>query len=76
MRYLWQLTEVAFEGWKDLFEDHVIAEAAVDRLYNPSEVITLKGESFRECSSKETIEVIKVRFSVIDISSYSQRLLQ
>ena len=59
MRYLRQLTEVASEGWKDLFEDHVIAEATVDRLPNPSEVTTLKVGSFRERSSKKTIKIIK-----------------
>jgi DNA replication protein DnaC len=35
-------------GWKTLFQDSVISDAIIDRLNNPSENITLTGESFRK----------------------------
>ncbi len=41
-------SQVDSAGWKGLFEDPVIGEAIVDRLRNPSEEITLKGESYRK----------------------------
>ncbi|MBC7690949.1 MAG: hypothetical protein H7222_04220 [Methylotenera sp.] len=36
------------KGWHKLFEDPVIAEAAIDRMKNPSMQIILKGSSYRE----------------------------
>ena len=41
-------SQVDPRGWLKLFDDPVIAEAIVDRLANPSQVITLKGGSYRE----------------------------
>ena len=41
-------SQVHPDGWIKLFEDPVIAEAVVDRLRNPSQIITLKGGSYRE----------------------------
>jgi DNA replication protein DnaC len=41
-------SQVEPEGWKTLFEDRVVSEAIVDRLHNPSDNITLTGESFRK----------------------------
>lgn len=41
-------SQVDAKGWRSLFDDPVIAEAIVDRLANPSQVITLKGGSYRE----------------------------
>lgn len=41
-------SQVDPKGWKKLFEDPVIAEAIVDRIINPSQIITLKGGSYRE----------------------------
>lgn len=35
-------------GWKDLFEDQVIAEAILDRLINCAHIFELKGGSFRK----------------------------
>lgn len=35
-------------GWKDLFEDQVIAEAILDRLINCAHIFELKGDSFRK----------------------------
>lgn len=40
-------SQVSPKGWMNLFEDQVIAQAIVDRMENPSELITLKGESYR-----------------------------
>lgn len=41
-------SQVSPQGWKNLFEDSVISEAIVDRLVNPSETITLDGQSYRK----------------------------
>jgi DNA replication protein DnaC len=41
-------SQVHPDGWGKLFEDPVIAEAIVDRLKNPSQILTLKGGSYRE----------------------------
>ena len=41
-------SQVDPKGWKRLFEDPVIAEAIVDRMANPSQILTLKGGSYRE----------------------------
>jgi DNA replication protein DnaC len=41
-------SQVHPDGWQKLFEDPVIAEAIVDRLRNPSQILTLKGGSYRE----------------------------
>jgi DNA replication protein DnaC len=40
-------SQVTPEGWKKLFEDPVIAEAATDRMRHPSKQITLTGSSYR-----------------------------
>jgi DNA replication protein DnaC len=40
-------SQVSPAGWLSLFEDRVIGESIVDRLSNPTEIITLKGESVR-----------------------------
>ncbi len=40
-------SQVHPDGWYKLFEDPVIGEAIVDRLKNPSQIITLKGGSYR-----------------------------
>jgi DNA replication protein DnaC len=41
-------SQVTPAGWYTLFEDKVIAEAIVDRLTKPSEIIELKGGSYRD----------------------------
>ncbi len=41
-------SQVEPAGWKTLFQDSVISDAIIDRLNNPSENITLTGESFRK----------------------------
>jgi DNA replication protein DnaC len=41
-------SQVSPQGWSDLFEDSVISEAICDRLVNPSEIIELKGSSYRK----------------------------
>ena len=41
-------SQVHPDGWNKLFEDPVIAEAIVDRLKSPSQILTLKGGSYRE----------------------------
>lgn len=41
-------SQVDPRGWMKLFDDPVIAEAIVDRLVNPSQIIILKGGSYRE----------------------------
>lgn len=48
-------SQVDSRGWSKLFEDPVIAEAIVDRLTNPSQVITLKGGSYRERLGKKAL---------------------
>ena len=40
-------SQVKTAGWKSLFEDPVVAEAIVDRMSNPAQVIQLKGTSYR-----------------------------
>jgi hypothetical protein len=41
--------QVEPQGWLELFEDPLIGEAIVDRLIQPSQKITLKGDkSYRE----------------------------
>jgi DNA replication protein DnaC len=39
-------SQVEPAGWKTLFQASVISDAIIDRLNNPSENITLTGESF------------------------------
>ena len=41
-------SQVEPAGWRTLFQDSVISDAIIDRLNNPSENITLTGESFRK----------------------------
>jgi DNA replication protein DnaC len=41
-------SQVKPEGWLTLFEDKITAEALIDRLSNPSTIITMKGGSYRE----------------------------
>ncbi len=41
-------SQVDPEGWRTLFQDSVISEAIIDRLINPSDKITLTGESYRK----------------------------
>jgi len=41
-------SQVDPKGWKGLFEDQVVAEAIIDRLQNPSDIVQLKGESYRK----------------------------
>lgn len=41
-------SQVSSAGWRNLFEDPVIAEAIIDRLQNPSESLTLTGPSYRK----------------------------
>lgn len=40
-------------GWTKLFDDPLIAEALVNRLVHPSQIVTLKGNSYREKIKKE-----------------------
>lgn len=40
-------SQVTPEGWKKLFEDPVIAEATIDRMRNPSKLITISGPTYR-----------------------------
>lgn len=41
-------SQVDLDGWKNLYEDPVTAQAIVDRIKNPSEEIRLIGNSYRE----------------------------
>jgi DNA replication protein DnaC len=41
-------SQVAPDGWRSLFEDPVIAEAIVDRMINPSQIVDLQGGSYRK----------------------------
>ncbi len=41
-------SQVDPQGWLKLFEDSVIAEAIVDPLTQPSQLVTLKGTSYRQ----------------------------
>lgn len=45
-------SQVRPEGWKDLFEDEVIAEAILDRILSKSHRYDLKGESYRKCQKE------------------------
>lgn len=47
-------SQVRPEGWRDLFEDEVIAEAILDRITSRSHEFEFKGESFRK-SQKEKL---------------------
>ena len=40
-------SQIRPQGWKTLFEDQVIADAIVDRVLNPSQIVELNGESYR-----------------------------
>ena len=40
-------SQVKPAGWKELFEDPVVAEAIIDRIVNPGQLIQLKGTSYR-----------------------------
>ena len=40
-------SQVDIPGWKKLFEDPVVAEAAIDRMKNPAQKLVLKGGSYR-----------------------------
>lgn len=40
-------SQVKAQGWKNLFEDEVIAEAIIDRLTACAHIIDVKGDSFR-----------------------------
>lgn len=41
-------SQVDPNGWKTLFQDSVISEAIIDRMINPSQLVTLEGESYRK----------------------------
>jgi DNA replication protein DnaC len=41
-------SQVLPKGWISLFEDPVIAEAIVDRLCNPAQIVSLVGDSYRK----------------------------
>lgn len=45
--------QCSLTGWKQLFEDPVIADAIEDRLTNPSQILQLKGISYRTKLNKE-----------------------
>lgn len=45
-------SQVSPSGWDVLFEDAVIGEAIIDRIVNPSEIVTLKGDSYRKKSAQ------------------------
>lgn len=49
-------SQVKPQGWGDLFEDKVIAEAILDRLVASSQTIDVKGESFRGQQSKKKVD--------------------
>lgn len=50
-------SQVKTQGWKNLFEDQVIAEAILDRLTACAHIIDVKGESFRpKQKSKKELE--------------------
>ena len=40
-------SQVKVRGWKNLFEDELIAEAILDRLTACAHIIEVKGSSFR-----------------------------
>ncbi len=41
-------SQVSPQGWRALFDDSVITEAICDRMEHPSEIVELKGESYRQ----------------------------
>lgn len=45
----------AFKDWNEVFSDTVVAAAIIDRLVHHSQILTLKGKSYR-LKGKETIE--------------------
>jgi DNA replication protein DnaC len=44
----------AFGEWGEIFGDHVVATALLDRLLHNSHVITVKGESYRLKSKRKS----------------------
>jgi DNA replication protein DnaC len=40
-------SNLPFSRWGDVFSDHVVAAAMIDRIVHHAEVLTLKGNSYR-----------------------------
>ncbi len=36
-----------FSGWREIFDDDVVAAAMIDRLVHHAEILALKGDSYR-----------------------------
>jgi DNA replication protein DnaC len=40
-------SNLPFSRWGDVFSDHVVAAAMIDRIVHHADVLTLKGNSYR-----------------------------
>jgi DNA replication protein DnaC len=40
-------SNLPFSRWSDVFSDHVVAAAMIDRIVHHADVLTLKGNSYR-----------------------------
>ena len=49
-------SQVKSQGWKNLFEDEVIAEAILDRLTACAHIVDVKGESYRSNFKNKKLE--------------------
>lgn len=48
-------SNLPFARWGDVFADHVVASAMIDRIVHHAEVLTLKGHSYRMKDTKLTL---------------------
>lgn len=48
-------SNLPFSGWGEVFGNHVVASAMIDRIVHHAEVITLKGNSYRLKNTKTTL---------------------
>ena len=48
-------SNLPFARWGDVFGDHAVASAMIDRIVHHAEVITLKGNSYRLKDTKLTL---------------------
>lgn len=52
-------TNQSFDKWSEVFGDATVANAILDRLVHHSEIINIKGESYRMKEVKKKMEVLK-----------------
>jgi len=48
-------SNLSFSGWGEVFGNHVVASAMIDRIVHHAEVITLKGSSYRLKNTNTTL---------------------